>query len=125
MKGWALTCRGENGQDLTLSDVSIRRENLICQIMGGDSIFFPMFSEEEAEVASDAGSSTTATFPPKSPTGCIEESVLDDIREMLLQAQRHGCWKAGVGGVGQVSFTFFCESMLYSYHGLLLTGLKL
>ena len=31
--GWVLTCRGEDGGDLTLSDVNIKRENLICQGM--------------------------------------------------------------------------------------------
>jgi hypothetical protein len=31
--GWVLTCRGENGGDLTLSDVNIKRENLTCQGM--------------------------------------------------------------------------------------------
>ena len=29
--GWVLTCRGEDGGDLRLSDVSIKRENLTCQ----------------------------------------------------------------------------------------------
>ena len=29
--GWMITCRGEDGGDLTLSDVNIKRENLICQ----------------------------------------------------------------------------------------------
>lgn len=104
MKGWALTCRGEDGGDLTLSDVSIRRENLICQILGGDSIFFPMFGDDDAETtASVDGSVVGGTIPREAPSGCTEESVLDDIREMLLQAQRHGCWQAGAGGVGQVS----------------------
>lgn len=104
MKGWALTCRGENGGDLTLSDVNIRRENLICQVMGGDSIFFPMFGDDdEVDNVSVSDSTEGETVPREAPSGCVEESVLDDIREMLLQAQQHGCWKSGVGGVGQVS----------------------
>lgn len=29
--GWVLTCRGADGSDLTLTDLSIKRENLTCQ----------------------------------------------------------------------------------------------
>jgi hypothetical protein len=96
--GWVLSCHGEDGGDLTLSDVSIKRENLTCQIMGGDSFFFPMFGDDETDNAS-VGSTMSA--PPVSPE-CKEESILDHIREMIIQAQRHGCWEPGIGGVGQV-----------------------
>ena len=104
MKDWGLTCRGEDGGDLTLSDVSIRRENLICQVMGGDSIFFPMFGDED-QADSTSLSDSDVLVPRESPDGCVEESVLTDIRDMLIHAQQHGCWKAGVGGVGQVSYS--------------------
>lgn len=95
-----MTCRGEDGGDLSLSDVNIRRENLVCQVMGGESIFFPMFGDNE-----DATSVTESMVPQETHTsgGYIEESILDEIRELILQAQRHGCWKVGVGGIGQVS----------------------
>ena len=66
--------------------------------------FFPMFGEDEADDAFQVGSLEDNAVPRESPSGCIEESVLDDIREMILQAQRHGCWKAGVGGIGQVCY---------------------
>ena len=29
--GWVLTCRGEEGGDLTLTDLVVKRENLVCQ----------------------------------------------------------------------------------------------
>jgi hypothetical protein len=29
--GWVLTCRGADGGDLTLTDLTIKRENLTCQ----------------------------------------------------------------------------------------------
>jgi hypothetical protein len=29
--GWVLTCRGEDGGDLTLTDLVVKRENLVCQ----------------------------------------------------------------------------------------------
>jgi len=96
-----LTCRGEDGSDLTLSDVKIKRENLVCQILGGDTLFFPMFGEEDAEVA--PSSSSVVPAPSDQSNDYVEESILDHIRGLLLQAQRHGCWKSGVGGVGQVS----------------------
>jgi len=101
--GWGLTCHGEDGGDLTLSDVKIKRENLICQIMGGDALFFPMFTDDDAETASISGSSV-GSAPVQAPNEFVEESILDHIRELILQAQRHGCWKAGVGGIGQVGF---------------------
>lgn len=31
--GWMLTCRGEDGGDLTLTDLVVKRENLVCQGM--------------------------------------------------------------------------------------------
>ena len=102
MQGWVITCRGADGGDLSLSDVSVRSENLICQVLGGDAIFFPMFGDEETDVASISSVAVEAV-PREAPSGCVEESVLDEIREMLQQAQRHGCWKSGVGGVAQVS----------------------
>lgn len=101
-EGWVLTCRGEDGSDLTLSDVKIKRENLVCQILGGDTVFFPMFGEDESAILPSASSDIS---PPteKRSHDFVEESILDHIRTLLLQAQSYGCWKAGIGGVGQVS----------------------
>ena len=101
--GWVLTCRGEDGSDLTLSDVKVKRENLVCQIMGGDTLFFPMFGEGDGNDVA-----MWDDFSPPPPTLCDtatsheEESILDHIRMLLLQAQSYGCWKSGVGGVGEV-----------------------
>lgn len=105
MKGWVLTCRGGDGGDLRLSDVSIQRKNLVCKIMG-DTVFFPMFSDDDNDLVNNTGPSITAATPRESPSGFLEESVLDDIRELLLQARKHGAWKTGVGGVGQVSSAY-------------------
>lgn len=95
--GWVLTCRGEDGGDLTLSGVNIKRENLVCQLMGGDTLFFPMFTDDDME--SQAGLSSSQDFG----AGFVEESVLDQIRELILSAQSHGCWKPGFGGVDKPS----------------------
>ena len=50
--GWVLTCRGESGGDLTLSDVIIKRENLCCQVLGGETMFFPMLGQNHADTES-------------------------------------------------------------------------
>ena len=102
--GWVLTCHGEDGGGLTLSDVSIKRENLVCQVMGGDTLFFPMFAAEETDsgpVARGISTCSDGAFPLASSTE-EEESILDHIRVLILNAQHHGCWKSGFGGVGHV-----------------------
>ena len=76
-----------------MSDVNIRRDNLVCQVMGGDTLFFPAFYSEEENLA--AGLS--ATRPIKGPHE--EESILDHIRVLIENAKLHGCWDDGVGGV--------------------------
>jgi hypothetical protein len=100
--GWVLTCRGEDGGDLTLSDVSIKRENLTCKVLGGDSIFFPMFGDiEEEHSAIDSSSEPSSPNTPRQVLSGAETSILDQVRELLLTAQFHGCWQSGIGGVGQ------------------------
>jgi hypothetical protein len=94
-----LTCRGEDGGDLTLSDVNIKRENLVCQIMGGDTIFFPMFSDDDTD--SISGNSMSSAIDDRDMY--VEESVLDEVKELILQAQKFGCWTPGLGGVRQPS----------------------
>jgi hypothetical protein len=135
--GWVLTCRGENGGDLTLSDVNIKRENLICQgmstkrcvyrpkgvvahrvffystVMGGDTIFFPMLSREDDTDCKSVASSAATTMPARGPT--VETSILDHIRDLLLNAQQHGCWQEGIGGVGQPPTDRYIATVL---HGL-------
>jgi hypothetical protein len=103
--GWVLSCNGDDGGGLTFTDVTIKRENLVCQIMGGDTLFFPMFSDGESENATCGAASTTAQPVPavtQRHDNNYEESILDHIRELILNAQRYGCWKVGVGGVSQV-----------------------
>lgn len=107
--GWVLTCHGHDGGGLTLSDVNIRRDNLVCQVMGGDTLFFPVFSSEEDNLA--AGLS--ATRPPKGPHE--EESILDHIRVLIENAKQYGCWEDGVGGVGVVCLGLF-GFMSHYYH---------
>ena len=114
--GWVLTCRGEDGADLTLSDVNIKRENLTCQVMGGDTIFFPMLGSEDAEAEEDTKSMTSSAAPPAPPArdhSVEESSILDHIRDLLLQAQKYGCWESGVGGVGDPPSDRYVASVLH------------
>ena len=100
--GWVLTCHGQDGGDLTLSDVKVKRENLVCEVMGGDALFLPIFGEDET-TASRASMASEAS----DDSNRVEESILDHIREMIEQAQRHGSWTAGIGGVEQVMGVIF------------------
>jgi hypothetical protein len=103
--GWVLSCHGEDGGGLTLTDVTIKRENLVCQVMGGDTLFFPMFSETEPDSVArppvpKAEAEAACTNGKMEDDG--EESILDHIKLLIVNAQQHGCWKTGVGGVYQV-----------------------
>ena len=113
--GWVLSCHGSDGGGLTLTDVTIRRENLVCQIMGGDTLFFPMFNDNTENLYHD---SNTESFPAptESLSSCHttirgdvaeEESVLDHIKILLLNAQKYGCWTVGFGGICQVCIASF------------------
>ncbi|CAJ1936223.1 unnamed protein product [Cylindrotheca closterium] len=96
--GWVLTCRGEDGGDLTLTDLVVKRENLVCQVLGGDSMFFPMLSSDGG-AAGKLKKSTSASSPKQNGKAIAESSILDEIREMILQAKRYNCWNVGVGGI--------------------------
>lgn len=119
--GWVLTCRGEDGGDLTLTDLVVKRENLVCQgkidrrcaiprtrkscqpnrcflVLGGDSMFFPILSSDGA-AACKMEESKCSSSPIQIGRAIAESSILDDIREMILQAKRYKCWKIGVGGI--------------------------
>jgi hypothetical protein len=123
--GWILSCHGIDGGGLTLTDVTIRRDNLVCQIMGGDTLFFPMFTDNNECVHNDSISVAFST-PTESLSTCTthvryeneEESILDHIKVLILNAQKYGCWKVGFGGVSQVRtrnawILFHCECSIF------------
>eukprot|EP00980_Cylindrotheca_fusiformis_P031699 scaffold26800_cov127-Cylindrotheca_fusiformis.AAC.6 len=97
--GWVLTCRGEDGGDLTLTDLVVKRENLVCQVLGGDSIFFPKLGSDEGNEVVERRA--TESTPKSQGKAAPESSILDHIREMILQAKRYGCWRVGVGGISE------------------------
>lgn len=113
--GWVLSCHGEHGGDLTLSDVKVKRENLECEIMGGDALFLPMFGDDNGDDKSATGSAASVTSVSDcsaSSNRVEEESILDHVREMILQAQRTGNWTVGIGGVGQPPSDQYVASVL-------------
>lgn len=124
--GWVLTCHGSDGGGLTLTDVTIKRENLVCQIMGGDTLFFPMFTENET-MCRDTDNDVYPE-PTESLSSCntsvrwdtgTEESILDHIKILVMNAQRSGCWRLGFGGVCQVCLLYLLLSYVVyvvSYH---------
>lgn len=113
--GWVLSCHGSDGGGLTLTDVTIRRENLVCQIMGGDTLFFPMFNDNNENLYHDTNAESFQV-PTESLSSCNtnarsdtveEESILEHIKILILNAQTCGCWKIGFGGVCQVIVSRF------------------
>lgn len=107
--GWVLTCRGEDGGDLTLSDVNIKRENLVCQIMGGDTLFFPLFGDDDAEILSTDPLSSSNDDVDRH----VEESILDQIRVLIINAHKYGCWRPGFGGVRKPSNDPYVSAALH------------
>ena len=86
--GWVLTCHGQNGGDLTLSDVKIKRKNIVCQVLGGDSLFLPLFDaidDTDKSVAGSVGSLTSAGGAPEDHEEIehMEQSILDHIKDMI------------------------------------------
>ena len=109
-EGWAVTMKMKNGEDLRLSDVQVEQENLTCEVLGGDNILSPVFELKKHK---------TTTMGPTDSSGsdhCLDEdendesdeeeciSVLTDIADLIRNAQLHGCWEAGLGGVTDRSY---------------------
>ena len=77
---------------------------MVLCVLGGDALSFPVFGEDEGDKSVEASAAGSAASYGDFPGGNdrVEESILDHIREMILQAKQHGSWTVGVGGVGQV-----------------------
>ncbi len=85
--------------------------------MGGDTIFFPMLGGiDDSDVGSEAVSDVSSPVRPMPVYTVVEETtILDHIREIILNAQRFGCWQVGVGGVNHPPSDKYVASAL---HGL-------
>jgi hypothetical protein len=81
--------------------------------MGGDTIFFPMLGDEDDTDCKSEAFSAESTMPTRG--AIVENSILDHIRSLLLNAQQHGCWQEGIGGVCQPPTDRYIATVL---HGL-------
>jgi hypothetical protein len=108
MNIWFLEYSTKSNQvlDIVLS-LQIKRRNLVCQILGGDSLFFPMFADDDADSMSSTSPSFAVAPTTEVSRSHLDESILVHIRDLILNAQEYGCWKEGVGGIGQVSWSYF------------------
>ena len=95
--GWVLTCRGKQGGDLCLSDISMDRENVLCYVLGGDeNVLQPLANTLPlARLDTSFGSADNGAN--------VDESILDEVRELLVSAQQHNNWVVGVNGIKHVS----------------------
>jgi len=93
--GWVLTCRGRNGKDLTLSNVSIKQENLLCKVFGGHNIIGLDDVMLSREHSMDSLMKDNVFSSDKE--GNIEISILDHVAELIKNAQNHGCWNVDGG----------------------------
>ena len=99
-EGWVITCCGRLGEDLTLSNVSIRKENLVCKVLGSGNVLSPVIGEvKEDKTQNLSYSMSNNTSFISDENGNVEVSILDHVGELIRNAQRHGCWKSGIGGV--------------------------
>ena len=110
--GWVLTCRGNGGGDLRLSDINIERENLLCRVLGSDNVFKPLGKDIGLQnmVFPDLSSDTMSRDTDKASDD--EECVLLEVREMIVSAQEHGCWVPGFGGLRDSFFYLGVPSQL-------------
>jgi hypothetical protein len=104
--GWVLTCRSKDGGDLRLSDVSVLRENLLLSVLGGDNVFQPLsgLSGKADYIGSPRSDNASISLCSDPSDDYGEDSVLDEVRELILSAQSHGAWMAGVGGLKKAHY---------------------
>ena len=100
--GWVLTCRSKDGGDLRLSDLGVLRENLLLTVFGSDNLFEPMSGEESYIGSSPRPTPSFSVSSNLTDDHDEEESIIDEVKELILSAQSHGAWAAGVGGLKEV-----------------------
>ena len=98
--GWVITCRGKNGGDLTLSEVKVESKNLICRVMGSQNVLVSK-EQNKAAIPANAESHITDKADKDVDLTMTEVSILNDIKELIVNAQQYGSWKPGRGGVDQ------------------------
>jgi len=98
--GWLLTCRGKGGGDLTLSEVNLSRENMVCKLIGsGNLLALDKCAVSGSPRESSKNPLSFDLIETDSKENVEVVSVLDDIRALLLNAENHGYWGVDVGDV--------------------------
>lgn len=116
--GWVLTCRGKDGGDLRLSDISVARENLLCRVAGSsDNVFHPITGKSSYVCAPKHESPRHKVSPIIDTEG--EPTVLNDIFDLILSAKSHGNWVAGMGDLKDASHF---DGVPYPLNGLPLSN---
>jgi hypothetical protein len=109
-EGWVLTCRGRNGNDLTLSNVGFEQDNLLCKVLGSHNVLGLDEVDLAPKQSMDSLMKDSALESDKD--GNIEISILDHVAEMIRNAQKHGCWDVDVGSIEFLPSTTLSESSL-------------
>jgi len=91
--GWVLTCRGKQGGDLCLSDISMDRENVLCYVLGGDENVLQPLANTLPRATLDTSFDTANTDVS------VDGSILDEVRELIVSAQQYNNWVVGVNGI--------------------------
>jgi len=78
--GWILSCRASDGGDLCLSSVNIKRENMVCRTLGDATNKLALWT------------ATASLDGERDDDDNIEESILNDVRDLIANAQQYGCW---------------------------------
>ncbi|KAI2501154.1 hypothetical protein MHU86_13300 [Fragilaria crotonensis] len=109
---WVITCRSESGGDLKLSDICMKRENLVCRVMGSETIVLPLSHRDDHQFADEVEIVLKEGSMRSGHRDEVEMSVIHQIRELLENAQRYGCWQPGLGGVGVQASDPYAASVL-------------
>lgn len=123
--GWVLSCKGKDGNDLSLTQVYIKRENMSCRVMGGGNklAHCTTDSSQSKPNPNDEGKSAGLEIPAKDEVGNVKEvSVLNDLRALLSNAKQFGCWSTVNSGVGKVSYASILVKNFYAIRLIINAG---
>jgi len=84
---------------LKLSNLIIQKEHVICRVLGSLNVILPISLEEKAEREANLVQSLSKDWEESDSSGNIEVSILNHIGELIRNAQSHGYYNVGVGGV--------------------------
>ena len=120
--GWVLTCRGKQGGDLRLSDISMDRENLLCYVLGSDeNVLQPLANT----LPRAAPVSMSTSFETDTDVVSVDDSVLEEVRELIVSAQQYNNWVVGVNGIKDVSIMLLQNNFYTAPSQILITDISI